>query len=121
MANPTIVTFRGVTKRFISAKEAYVWLLNRFFEAKPTVFTDDSFESLLMPAGTKRLYFAPTPKELFAHNPQLADNPSFYYQLASGWYADINLSNQRKLKNLRTFSKVAALEQGRDWDWQVLP
>jgi hypothetical protein len=64
MANPTIATFRGTTKRFPSAKEAYVWLLNRFFDAKPDIYAPDSFDDLLMPTGSKRLYFERTPEAL---------------------------------------------------------
>ena len=121
MANPTIASFRGTVKHFVSAKEAYVWMLNRFFEAKPDVFADDSLDSLSMPTGSKRLYFERTPQALFAHNPRLAEDSNLYCCLVNGWYADVNLSNKQKLKNLVKFAKVANLERRRDWEWQVLP
>jgi len=80
----------------------------------PDVLERDTFNALLMPLGTKRRYFGRTPKELFAHKPHLAEDPNYYYLLANGLFADVNLSNDRKLKNLQDVSRVVGLVQNRD-------
>lgn len=120
MANPTVVKFRAASRQFPTSKAAYIWLLNRFFEAKPDAREVDAFDVLLMPVGTKRSYFGRTPQGLFAHNPKLAENPNNYYVLANGLCADVNLPDTRKLKNLQSVAQVVGLEEQRDWEWQAL-
>jgi len=117
MANATVVEFRG--KRFSAdlSKDAYIWLINRFLEVKPSLLGGDDFDDLLMPTGTKRHYFARTPAQLFAHNPKLADDSNNFRLLSNGWYADVNLADDRKLKVLRDTAKMAGLKEGADWKW----
>ncbi|MGH8662482.1 MAG: hypothetical protein ACREUB_12100 [Burkholderiales bacterium] len=116
MSKATVTRFRDKRSHFSTSKEAYIWLLNRFFESKPNVLEGDAFDALLMPLGAKRRYFGRTPVEMFAHNPGLAENPNNYYRLANALYADVNLSNDRKLRNLRDFAKVIGLREGLDWE-----
>jgi hypothetical protein len=65
-ATPTRCIFDGKEQSFPTAKEAYLWLIERFVEARPSIFNAPSREETLYVAlGNKRNYFAKTPTALF--------------------------------------------------------
>ena len=128
-ATPTILRFRSTEKRFPTAKEAYVWLIDRFVGTKPDVFTDVRWETTgYVAVGRHRAeegkairnYFARSPEKLFRNSPWLAAEQSNYAQLQNGWYANVNLNNREKFDILCRFGWVVGLKGGQDWDWDVL-
>ena len=77
-------------------KETYVEALRALQLRRP-----DLFELLPRICGTRhRTFFARSPRALFPASPHLADVSSHYCQLVPGWYADTNLSNRQKERNL---------------------
>jgi hypothetical protein len=128
-ATLTISTFRSTEKHFPTAKEAYVWLIDRFVGAKPDVFTDVRWETTgYVAIGRHRTeegkairnYFARSPEKLFRNSPWLAAEQSNYVRLQNGWYANVNLNNREKFDILCRFGWVVGLKGGQDWDWDVL-
>ena len=119
-AKQTVVTFRDEKHDFSSAKDAYVWLVERFLRTKPKVFSDPSDETLYLALGNRRNYFARSVAALFHGSPDLADNPNNYTKLSTGWFANVNLSNAQKFEILLRFGVLTELEYGTAWDWEVL-
>lgn len=127
-ATPTTATFRSTKKQFPTAKEAYVWLADRFAGVRPDVFTDMRWETTgYIAIGRHRTeegrpirnYFARSPKQLFSNSPWLATNESNYARLQNDWYANVNLNNGEKFDILCRFGWVVGLKCGQDWDWEV--
>lgn len=123
----TVARFKINTKRFPTAKEAYIWLIERFVGARPDVFTNIKWETAYVAVGHRRTtegairnYFARSPRVLFRGSPRLADNQNNYAPLTNGWYANVNLSNAQKFDILCRFGWVVGLKGGEDWDWEVL-
>jgi hypothetical protein len=108
-SKPTIATFQGRVEHFPTTKEAYVWLVERFANAKPELFSDPSKETVGVANGRNRNYFARSPENLFRETPELAENSSNFVRLSNGWYANVNLNNAQK------FSILARLS------WRKLP
>ncbi len=128
-ATETIATFRSLVKHFPTAKEGYVWLVERFIGIKPEVFTDIRWETTgYVAVGRHRAeegkairnYFARSPQQLFRNSPWLAESQGNYVRLQNGWYANTNLNNREKFDILVRFGWVAGLKGGQDWDWEVL-
>ncbi len=127
-AAETISRYKGTTKRFSTAKEAYIWLAERFIGVRPEVFTDIKWETTgYVAIGHRRSeghairnYFARSPGKLFRESPHLAEDSNNYFQLANGWYANTNLSNAQKFDILCRFGWVVGLKGGSEWDWEVL-
>lgn len=127
-ATPTNATFRSTKKQFVTAKEAYVWLVDRFAGVRPDVFADVRWETTGYFAIGRhrdeegrsiRNYFARSPEKLFRHSPLLAANQNNYARLQNGWYANVNLNNGEKFDILCRFGWVVGLKGGQDWDWDV--
>ena len=79
-----------------SDKETYVEALRALQLRRP-----DLFEVLpRLCATSHRTFFARIPRDLFPASPHLANVSSHYSQLVPGWYADTNLSNRQKERNL---------------------
>lgn len=119
---PTRAMFKDEVKVFETSKEAYVWLIERFIREYPKPFKTIDWETWFIVKCDrdiyKRLYFARSPEKLFYgsdNKEELAGNPSNYVQLSNGWYANLNISNERKLAILRRFSAVAGLKFKKDW------
>src|SRR5713226_1639261 len=127
-ATETVARFRTNTKRFPTAKGAYIWIVERFVGARPDVFTDIKWETTGYVAvghrrsaeGAIRNYFARSPGALFRGSTHLADDQNNYARLPNGWYANTNLSNAQKFDILCRFGWVVGLKGGVDWDWEVL-
>lgn len=126
---PTLATFKDRTTEFESARDAYVWLVERFAEAAPTLFTDVRWETTgYFAVGRRRKpgdhaqrnYFARSPKALFRRTPSLADDSSHYRRLSNGWYVNLNLNTRENFEILCRLSAVARAAHGADWDWEVL-
>jgi hypothetical protein len=121
-ATPTRCVFDGKERQFSTAKEAYLWLIERFVEARPSIFNEPSREETLYVAlGKKRNYCAKTPSALFRKGtPELSDNKNNYTRLSNGWYANVNLSNTNKFEILLRFGALVHKRFERDWDFDVL-
>ena len=120
-AKPTLVRFRESEHEFPSSKEAYTWLVSRMIEAYPRIFTNINWETEYVSKGTRRLYFSENLTKMFYGSPHLADNPNNFNLLPNGWYANMDLDNDRKFAVLCKVAAVAKLEFEKDWYWHVLP
>lgn len=121
-ATPTRCVFEGKEATFPTAKEGYLWLVERFVAARPSIFeTPSKDETLYVALGRKRNYFAKTATALFKKGtPELADNRNNYARLSNGWYANVNLSNTNKFEILLKFGALVGKRFQRDWDFDVL-
>lgn len=118
-ARPTDSMFRGKTKHFPTAKDAYIWLIERFVSASPAVFQNITFDTVFIAKGKQCNYFARSVQKLFHHSPRLAEDHNNYVKLSNGWYANTNLNNRQKFEILCRFAGVAKLEHEKDWNWTV--
>ncbi len=120
-AVPTIARFRSDEIEFKSQKEAYVWLIERFINAKPDIFETTSWQTDFVSKGKQgRYYFARSPGELFSLDSQhLAQKSSNFKLLPNGWYANTNLSSEQSLEILTRYASLANL-RGEDWVWTPL-
>lgn len=124
----TVSRYKERERRFSTARDAYIWLVERFIGLRPEVFTDIKWGTTGYVAvgqrhnerGAIRNYFARSPKKLFRKSPHLAENSNNFAQLTNGWYANTNLSNVQKFDILCRFGWVVGLKGGADWDWEVL-
>jgi hypothetical protein len=116
---PNWPVFRGERRTFNTAKEGYIWLIERFISERPELFKNPSNETLFVALGKSRNCFGRNPKSLFKGSPHLADNPSNYQRLSNGWYANLNLSNAQKFDIRLRFGALAHLEYPVDWKWEV--
>ena len=116
---PTTVVFGGVRHEFPSAKEAYVWLIERFVKTYPKLFIDLNWQTAFVAKGKKRNYFGRSPAKMFHGSPHLAEDSNNYARLLNGWYVNLNLSNAQKRYILFRFAHVANLKHGEDWQWKV--
>ena len=119
-ATPTDVSFLGQRRHFPTAKEAYVWLIERFVQHYPKPFVEIDWETVFIAQGQRTLFFAKSLTKLFAGAPHLAADPNHYHRLIHGWFAKLVLSNKQKLEILLKFASIAKLEFGKDWDWNAL-
>jgi hypothetical protein len=114
MGTPTTVTYRGDTPPpFPTQKDAYIWLVTRFFDDYPKLLREKSIIQ-----GLKVNYFAPSPEGL---SPQIAEEAHRYQRiiLSSGkWYANVKLDDLQKRQNLNNIAKQAGLVEGIDWSWR---
>jgi hypothetical protein len=115
---PTWATFRGNRHRCESAKDAYVWLVERFVREHPEPFHELNWETEFVMKGKSRNYFARTPERLYWKSPHLAEDRNNFHQLPNGWYAALNLSNDEKLGILLRLATVAKLRLDVDWKWE---
>lgn len=116
-SKPTDAMFLGVTKRFPSEKEAYIWLIERFTQQYPQPFEKIDWQTRFVAKGTRSLYFAKSLKKLFHTSPDHAADQTKYHRLKNGWYAKLVLSEPQKIDLLTKFAIVARLRSGIDWDW----
>lgn len=125
----TVAKFKERTAQFESARDAYIWLVERFADAVPSLFTDLRLETIgYFAIGRRRTpeqraqrnYFAKTARNLFRRSPSLADDSSNYRRLSNGWFANLNVNTRENFEILCRLSAVAKLTHGADWDWEVL-
>ncbi|HNA04393.1 MAG TPA: hypothetical protein PLV48_10965 [Rhodocyclaceae bacterium] len=118
-ATPTRVVFRGVERRYETAKDAYTWLIERFIEAHPEPFINLDWEIAFVAKGRQRNYFGRTLKRMFHGSPHLADDANNFARLTNGWYVNLNLSNDKKFAILCNFAAVGKFKYGEEWTWSV--
>lgn len=116
----TLARFKNQENEFPSSKDAYVWLLERFISAKPDLFFTPNWETDFVALGRARNYFDRDPRSMFHESPHLAENKSNYRKLSNGWYANVNLSNERKFHVLGRLAAVAKVQWESEWYWEVL-
>jgi hypothetical protein len=88
--------------------------------ANPEPFAKPNWQTDFVRRGERRFYFARSAIELYPLSPHLAEDPNKVYQLANGWYADLNLNDDQKLTILMQLAVLARLQQEVDWDWETL-
>lgn len=124
----TIARFGNKEQEFDTARAAYIWLVERFAEANPTLFTDVRWETTGYIGigrrkgidGAARNYFAKSAENLFRHSPALVDSPSNFHRLTNGWFVNLNLNTHENFEILCRFSSVSGLKHFHDWDWRAL-
>jgi hypothetical protein len=119
-SKPTVARYRNGERYCETTKDAFVWLLERFGDANGAVFTEASRDALTSALGRERNYLARTPEGLFPNNAELVTDTTHYARLSNGWYVDVNLNSQQKLRILLELSKPAGLFFVDDWDFEVL-
>jgi hypothetical protein len=110
---PTTVTFRGDKACRPTQKDAYIWLITRFFDAYPDLLEDKSITD-----GPVVNYFARSPRGL---SPEIAQQDHYYEHiilLSSGkWYVNVKLDNPLKVNILSRMANRKGLVEGTDWSW----
>jgi hypothetical protein len=86
-ATPVDVTFLAQGHHFDTAKEAYIWLIERFIHKYPKPFIDLDWETVFLAKGPRALFFAKSVRKLFGERQHLADDPNKYHRLTNGWFA----------------------------------
>lgn len=117
---PTKVRFDQDEQLFDTAKDGYLWLVERFAAARPSTFQKVDWSTQFVVEGTKRKYFAKDPKGLFPASPKLAEDASMYQKLSNDWFAISNLNNNEKFAILCRLAAVGELEFERQWYWEIL-
>lgn len=108
----TTVTYRGDKVEFSTQKEAYIWLVKKFFNDYPQLLQDESIIQ-----GHSVRYFSHSPEGL---SPRIAEKAHYYTGiiLSSGtWFVNVKLTNQLKIDIISKLSKKAGLVEGTDWSW----
>jgi hypothetical protein len=100
--------FRGERKELPSEQDAYVWLIEKFLRLKPGLFTDPKSASYVCKGARGADHFATSPSNL--------NQPT---RLANGWWAELCLSNDQKVRILDDVVQYTGLKRGRDWEWQA--
>lgn len=118
-ATPTTAKFKSVQHDFHSGKDAYLWLLERMLEFRPTLFESQDRWHQRAFRGAKRRYFARVPRELFPPDSSLAGDSNAYAALPGGWYANVNLNHEQKFELLLRLGAICQLEYPVDWDFVV--
>jgi len=52
-STPNVAIFRGHERTFDTAKEGYIWLIEKFIAVRPELFNDPSSETLYLALGIK--------------------------------------------------------------------
>lgn len=119
-STPTRVRFGGEEQLLQSAKEAYVWLIEKFVANGPSILGQVDWSTRFVAEGTKRSYFARSSAGLFLASPHLAKDRNNYHELSNGWYAILNLNNEQKFSILCRFAAVVGVEFEKQWYWEVV-
>jgi hypothetical protein len=119
-ATPTAVKIHNTERKFSTAKEAFVWLMDNLVQLFPEPFEELDWRTEFLIKGTRRLYLAPDPRSLFFGSPHLADDHNNYQKLSNGWFLNVNLNNDEKFKVIARMAALAGLEFGADWSWTII-
>jgi hypothetical protein len=113
----TTVRFFDYNRSFGLQREAYEWLLNSFIRKRPDILEDQRKRDYIS-QGNGRRFLDRDWKNLWDKSPHLAEGHGRHHiKLSGGWYANINLSEDAKLRVLRQFAEIAGFEEGTDWSW----
>jgi hypothetical protein len=96
---PTDVRFFAERRHFGTAKEAYVWLIERFVQHYPKPFVDLDWETIFLAKGPRAVFFARSLGKLSGEKEHLADDPNKYQRLTNGWFANSFSATSRRLKS----------------------
>lgn len=116
---PTDVRFLDKKASFDTAKDAYVWMVERFIQHRPALFDHPDADTRFVAMGPGTRYFARSRAKLFEANPELEENPGMSCQLSNGWFAKLNLSNKQKLDVLGRIGSVCQLREETDWSFHT--
>jgi hypothetical protein len=119
MREQTTVSFRGIVKTFSTAKEAYIWLIDKFCAAKPAILANFLISGHGGINRWARNYFARSRTQLFLASPHLAEDRNLYEPVSAGWLANVNMDNPRKFLVLRRLAALADFTYGSDWTWDA--
>jgi hypothetical protein len=123
--NATTATFRGRTRHFDSAKDAYIWLFESMIDHIPgqqsSLLNDYVFLRMVVSGARGAMYLASNPDSLFPHDPERASDPGNHHRLKNGWYLNLNLNNKKKDERLFALAQFASLEYEKDWSWTGVP
>jgi hypothetical protein len=108
------VSFRGYVLDFPTAKEAYVWLIDKFLAANPGLL--DHLQNTKL-TGWSRKYFARCRNDLFPASPHLAEDRNLSEPVSGGWFANVNMDNRRKRTVLHRLAVLGGFKYGVDWTW----
>jgi hypothetical protein len=112
IGTPTTVTYRGDQRHCSTQKDAYIWLVKKFFDDHPQLLQEKSITQ-----GRDVNYFSRSPVGL---SPKIAEQAHYYERiiLSSGrWFANVKLDNPQKIQILSNIAKQAGLVEGTDWSW----
>jgi hypothetical protein len=114
VGTPTTVTFRGDKKCCPTEKDAYIWLVRKFFDAYPLLLKEESIFK-----GRKVRYFASSPE---AMSSKIAEQASYYKHIILSsdpgkLFVNVKLDNTQKHQILSNMAKHAGLVEGTDWSW----
>lgn len=113
----TKAMYAGIEREFPSQKEAYIFLVDRFLQAKPDLFDAAWKVKFSAKRSIRRDHFARSPRELFTKTPRLAENDANYARVSSGWFANTNIAKREKRKNLFRLAALGNFACGKDWSW----
>jgi hypothetical protein len=111
----SIVHFRGNKEIHMTARGAYIALIEHFTDVSSAPLNDPRVTK-----GSKRNYFSRNKDNLFLHSPHLLNNPNNWTKLKNGCYAITNLSATENFKNLCRYANACGLKHGKDWDFEPL-
>ncbi|SFM54142.1 hypothetical protein [Nitrosomonas communis] len=111
------VTFADQSKSFPSAKQAYIWLVEKILNNKPDKDIDDYvLNSMFIRGSHGARYLARNPAELFPRDPNRAKDSNCYHKLSNGWFLNTNLSNKQKRDKLLNLTAVYEAYDS-NWTW----
>jgi hypothetical protein len=114
---PTQASFKGEKRDFDSAKEAYLWLVERFRGTSAGLLERyvDDYSRVNRSRG---LRFATASEKLFPPGSSRVGNPQFVHNFGDGWFADVNISNDDKYAALLMLSSLSGISEP---EWQFQP
>jgi len=114
---PSTVIFKGLTERFDTGKEGYVWLVDQFGLNQPSIYEEyQDFHSRRKSGGSR---IARRPQDLYPEGSKRAATSSNFSKIVGGWYVDTNLNHEGKFSLLLQLNYLARLEFQTDWDFQI--
>lgn len=115
-ATPNWPRFQSERASFETAKDGYIWLVEKLLKKGREVLSQDGTKLASAGLGT---ILARTPEELFPGSPHLSSDNSKYVRLSNGWVANVNLNNAQKFAALLRLGALAGAVFPTDWDWEV--
>lgn len=117
--SPIEVSFRGAVQIFDDAKQAYIWIMEKFVAAEEIHLSLSSWQEKFVNPGAARKNIARSLPELFVRSPHLRSDKNKWHQLRNGWYLNLNIKTEDKRTVLFSYAQVAGIN-GSEWDWKVI-
>lgn len=93
---PTYAMYRKKIRRFETATEAFVWLVEEIVQSHPGIFEKLEATNPWSMEGHSRRWFARSPEQLYYCSRHLAANSALFRKLSNGWFVDVNSNNEHK-------------------------